>query len=91
MAPGNYRRIKANGITFVFKYDPADPTLLHIFVRHLKTPREAMRVWFQGHHEYNRAHRRFEAVLEGVRVTWFPINLQENVFMIVSCHDLREE
>jgi len=37
-----YKRLKANGITFVFKYEADHPELLHIFARHSKEPDDAI-------------------------------------------------
>lgn len=39
---GRYRRVKEGGITFLFKYDEVDPTLLHIFARHLMEVDDAL-------------------------------------------------
>lgn len=91
MAPGQFRRVKVRGITFVFKTDPDAPELLHIYARHLKTPRDAINVWFSGEHAYHALFRRFEAYFEGVGLYWYPINLEQDVIMVVSCFDLRED
>ncbi len=46
MPPIAYRRIREQGVTFVFKYDVDAPHLLHIFARHLTEPDDALDVWF---------------------------------------------
>ena len=91
MAPGRFRRFKTRGITFVFKTDPAAPDLLHIFARHLKAPHDAIRVWFEGVHTYNAVRQRFEAFDGDTGLYWYPINLETDVVMVISCFDIREE
>ncbi len=38
--------VEADGFSFVFAHDPADPAMLHIFARHLTTIEDALAVWF---------------------------------------------
>lgn len=88
--PG-YVFIRRRGVTFMFKPDPTDPTVLHIFARHLKRPAEAIRVWFAGIHTYNAKHDRFEATLEGTGLYWFWRNHTADVVMVISCFDVRDQ
>jgi hypothetical protein len=41
-----FEQVVEDGITFVFKMDEVDPTLLHIFARHLTTIDDALDVYF---------------------------------------------
>ena len=86
--PKNFQNFRYRGVTFVFKVDPADSTMLHIYARHLKQPSDAIQIWFGGVHSYNLDHKRFEAVLNGVRIYWFPIDVATDIIMIASCHSL---
>jgi hypothetical protein len=43
-----YKSERANGITFVFKYESDYPELLHIYVRHLKEPDDAIDIFING-------------------------------------------
>ena len=83
-----YLNYTENGVTFVFKTDSADSTLLHIYARHLMEPADAMLVWFEGAHEWNASHRRYEAIFEGIRIFWYWIDEPKQVVMIASCHNV---
>lgn len=37
---------RLDGFTFVFKSDPANDQMAHIYARHLKTEADAMRIFF---------------------------------------------
>jgi len=82
-----YRRLKANGITFVFKYETDHPELLHIYVRHLKEPDDAIDIFFNGLTTWNAKQDLWETSLEGETVWWFWIDEVKQVVMIVSCFD----
>lgn len=86
----DYTFIRRRGVTFMFKADPADVSVLHIYARHLKRPADAIRVWFSGVHTYNADHDRFEAELEGIGIYWFWRRQAEDHVMIISCFDVRE-
>jgi hypothetical protein len=57
-----WKHVRADGIVFVFGYDPADASVLHIFARHLTTVDDALRVWFDpdAEEEWNAKCERFE-------------------------------
>ncbi len=43
-----YATYWSSGIKFLFAYDAIDPTLLHIYARHLVDPLIAIKVWWEG-------------------------------------------
>jgi hypothetical protein len=47
-----------NGIRFVFKMDPVDPNILHIYARHLTTIDDALDVFFGSMPGWNEQHER---------------------------------
>lgn len=75
------------GVTFYFAYDPLDPSMLHIFARHLKTPQDAIRAWLGGQAAWNEAHARFHSHYQGIEVTWFWINERRRMVQVISCYD----
>lgn len=74
------------GYRFVFNYDDVDPSLLHIYARHLKTPDDAIFVFFHGVDTFNADRNRFETSTDTVTLYWFWIVVDE-VVMVVSCFD----
>jgi hypothetical protein len=82
-----YKRLKARGITFVFKYEPDNPDLLHIYVRHLKEPDDAIEIFFQGEKRWNVEQDLWESQLGNERMWWFWINEADRVVMVVTCFD----
>jgi len=71
----------------VFKKDPTDPTILHIFARHLKKPNQAIWAWFNGQFVWSTQHKRFEGAADSLGLYWYWIK-EGTVVMIVSCFDL---
>jgi hypothetical protein len=59
-----YTTVDSDGFTFVFTHEPADPSILHIFARHLTGIEDALGVWFDNSAEdiWNDEHRRYETV-----------------------------
>lgn len=84
---GRYQRVRENGITFVFKYDDDDPSLLHIFARHLTSIDDALDVFFDpGATElWNDVHRRYERQSTTHGLYWFWIDEAGRVAMVVTC------
>lgn len=41
-----YKPVREAGITFLFRYDQVDPTILHIYARHLTSIDDALDVFF---------------------------------------------
>ena len=66
-----YQTVKAKNHTFVFAYDDVDPTLLHIFARHLCGPEDAIETFFNGQTIQNERFNRFETEGDTHIVYWF--------------------
>jgi hypothetical protein len=82
-----YKRVRSQGFTFLFAYDEADPTLLHIYARHLTTIEDALRVWLDQHHTveiWNEQNERFETRSESHVPSWTWLDDGETV-LIISC------
>lgn len=86
-----YHQFRAKGVRFVFKYDETDPTILHIFARHLTSPADAMRVFFAASPVWNEVHQRFESVTETYGLYWYWLDEAERVVMVVSCFERKKE
>lgn len=82
-----YKNYRAQGITFVFKYEDDHPEILHIYARHLKEPDDAMDIFFSGQTSWNSNQNLWETLLDGEGVWWYWINEDKKVVMIVSCFD----
>ncbi len=76
---------EGTGIRFVFKYDEADPSLLHIYTRHLTTPEEAIRAFREGEAIWNEHHQRYESRTATHAVYWF-WQVVRRVVMVISCY-----
>jgi len=88
-APRFIRRTDpATGIDFVFKTDPDDPEMLHIYARHLTTVQDAMTTFREGETLWDATHRRFETYTASHGLYWFWLEPGVRV-MVVSC--FREE
>ncbi len=84
---------KRNGITFIFKSDPLDDTMAHIYARHRKTEAQAMAVWFGFVEErWNEARQRFESYTEteGLYWKWHDKDTDQTLVLIISCFDRRD-
>ena len=90
---GKYRRIRENGITFIFKMDDDDPTILHVFARHLTEPDDALDVFFDptATETHNRTHDRFERYNATHGLFWFWIDEAAKVVMVITCFTLEGE
>jgi len=82
-----YKRLRAKGITFVFKYEDDFPELLHIYVRHLKEPDDAIHIFLNGVTTWNDIQQLWETILDSEGLWWFWIDESKSVVMIVSCFD----
>ena len=79
-----YKRLRANDVVFVFKYDDVDPSILHIFSRHLATPEDAIDTFFSGTPAWNAERQRFETTSETHGLYWFWLEENKTV-MVISC------
>jgi hypothetical protein len=81
---GKYKHQRARGITFVFKYDDIAPEHLHIYARHLTSPRDAITAFFASKPQWNDKNQRFETYSDTHVVYWFWLK-KDAVVMIISC------
>ncbi len=79
-----YLAKRTKGIKFLFKFDEAAPDLLHIYARHLTTPRDAIATFFEGQTDWNEQFKRFETYSTSHCLYWFWLDKDKDV-MIVSC------
>lgn len=80
-----YKVKKIRGITFFFKYEPSQPELLHIYVRHLTTIEEAITVFFESEPTFNKQYDRYENSNETHTIYWNWINESEKKIIIITC------
>lgn len=85
MAEKKYTTRIYDGHTFVFKYEPGVPGMLHIYARHLTEPVDAIRAYFEGQHVWNPEHERFETSSEIHTVYWFWKDEAKKVVIIITC------
>lgn len=85
-----YRRVRENGVAFVFKTDDDDPDLLHIYARHLTTIDDALDVFFDpaASETRNAAHDRFERYSATHGLFWFWLDEPKKVVMVITCFTL---
>lgn len=87
MARG-YKWVQAQGLRFAFAHDDDDPSILHIYARHLTTIDDALRVWFDkgAPERWNDQRQRFE--VEGDRhvLYWSWLEYGRRV-LIISCFE----
>lgn len=80
--------IKKNGYTFLFKYDKNAPELLHIFVRHLKHPIDAINVFFnQVFTQENLIYDRKESHDNKNWLYWKYKDEVKKVILVISCFE----
>ena len=92
MTRNRFKRIREQGITFVFKYDDEAPDMLHIYARHLTEPDDALDVFFDREAEQseNTLYRRFERINSTHGLYWFWIEKQ-SVVMVITCFPLEQD
>lgn len=82
-----YETYEYGGYRFVFKYDDDFPDLLHIWVRHRKTVKRAMEIWFEATKEVrHQKFQRFETYTDTDGIFWIWLD-NDRVIMIISCFD----
>jgi len=72
------------GIRFVFKTDPADPEMLHIYARHLTNEDDALETFFEGETTRNTRYERFETFTDTHGLYWNWIE-HDRVVRVISC------
>ena len=85
MIPKKYLIRRYKKYTFFFKYEPSHPDLLHIWVRHMKEPKHAIKTFLEGEHTWNEKYERFETTSSTNTIYWFWLSEKENKIMIISC------
>lgn len=80
-----YKRVIEEGITFRFKYDQVDPSLLHIYARHLTEIDDALDVFFETEASWNEEFRRFENYSSTHGLYWFWLDESKKEVQIISC------
>jgi hypothetical protein len=72
--------------------DDDEPSLLHIFARHMTTIDDALDVWFdeEASQNWNVTHERFERFNDTHGLFWFWLNQQDRVVMVITCFTLEE-
>jgi hypothetical protein len=81
-----YRRVRGNGVTFVFKTEPGHPDLLHIYARHLTTEQDAVNTFFAADDRsvWNAAAERWETQSNTHLLYWFWLE-EGSTVMVISC------
>lgn len=80
-----YQRVKEEGITFLFKFDQVDSTLLHIYARVLTTVDDALDVFFETEPTWNEQFKRFENYSETHGLFWFWRDENETEVVVITC------
>lgn len=83
-----FEHVVENGIQFVFKMDDVDPSLLHIYARHLTTIDDVLDVFFDSMPSWNERFERFENYSDTHGLYWFWLDKAQKVVMVVSCFRL---
>lgn len=83
--PKLYEPYLSDGIKFLFAYDDIDPTLLHIYARHLVNPHIAMQVWWEGETEsWNTERERYETSDGRYVLYWLWLKKDKEV-LVITC------
>jgi len=88
MAKNKYTVKKSCRHTFFFKHEDDAPELLHIFVRHLTSPDDAIPTFFTGETTWNEINKRFETRTETHTVYWLWIDEKKKKVLVLSCFDI---
>jgi hypothetical protein len=85
----DYLSLTYKSIKFIFKFDALDPTILHIFARHLIEPDDAIELFYDENAttEWNANRCRFETYSKSRGLFWFWIE-ENKVVMVISCFNL---
>lgn len=82
-----WARRRSQGHTFLFKYEEDAPDLLHIYVRHLTQPEDAIKAFFSGTTTWNERYQRYETVSETHTVYWLWLDEQAKKVLVITCLD----
>ena len=82
-----YYKVRSDGYLFIFKMDAIDPSVLHIFARHLKRPEDAIRIFMSGAPDvWNAKYERYETTLDNETLYW-GWKIEDEVVFVISCFD----
>lgn len=85
MSNNKYTIKRSNKHIFFFKHEDEAPELLHIYVRHLTTPEDAITAFFTGKTIWNETNERFETTTKTHTVYWLWIDENDKKILIISC------
>ena len=85
MPKAKYEVIEEQGITFFFKYDKDNPSLLHIYARHLTSMDDTLDVFFNTTPTWNERYNRFENLSDTHGLYWFWRNEQRKEVTVITC------
>ena len=71
--------------TFFFKHEDDAPELMHIYVRHLTTPEDAITTFFTGETTWNKKNKRYETKTKTHTVYWLWIDEENKKVLIITC------
>ena len=80
-----YEVVISSGFTFFFRYDQVDPTILHIYARHLTSIDDALEVFFTSKPIRNRQFRRYENYSKTHGLYWFWRRRSKREIIIITC------
>ncbi len=83
--PKKWARYRSRNHTFLFKYEVDTSNLLHIYVRHLTQPEDAIKAFFSGTTTWNDHYQRYETVSETHTIYWFWIDEQAKKVIVITC------
>lgn len=84
-----FQVVKAQGHTFIFKYDEDAPDILHIYARHLTSISDALEAFFHFTTKtWNNKYSRFEAYNESHGLYWIWKDETKKVVVIITCFRL---
>ena len=68
-----------------FRYDTVDPSILHIYARHLTSIDDALDVFFDTEPKWNEEYERFENYSVTHGLFWFWKNEERKIVVIITC------
>jgi hypothetical protein len=80
-----YERYSCQGTVFLFKFEEDHPELLHIYVRHLATPEQAIDLFFDEVSQWNETRQRFENYSDTHGLYWCWQDEKNRVVRVISC------
>ena len=87
----HFEVVHARGYKFFFKFDKEFPDMLHIYVRHIKQPKDALRIFFEGKPSWNALRNRFETLTNKEGLYWNWLNEASRKVIIISCFNQHEK